>query len=68
MQDLSTVGKDKAAADEKDTLAPAVEEKDPMVEDTPAEEGTGSKDKEGQGSAMSQVGLYESDPEAPGPQ
>ena len=38
-----------------------------MVEDTPAEEGTGSKDKEGQGSAMSEVGLSESDPESPGP-
>ena len=49
----STVGKDKAAAEEKDTPAPAVEEKDPInkVEDTPAKEGTGSKDKEGQGSA-----------------
>ena len=61
------VGKDKAAAEEKDTPAPAVEEKDPMVEDTPAEEGTGSKDKEGQGSAMSEVGLSESEPESPGP-
>ena len=50
----STVGKDKAAAEEKDTPAPAVEEKDPInkVEDTPAEEGTGSKDKEGQDSTM----------------
>ena len=39
-----------------------------MVEDTPAEEGTDSNNEEGQGSAMSQVGLSESDPEAPGPQ
>ena len=38
-----------------------------MVEDTPAEEGTGSKDKKGQGSAMSEVGLFESEPESPGP-
>ena len=53
--------------EEKDTPAPAIEEKDPMVEDTPAEEGTGSKDKEGQGSAMSEVGLSESEPESPGP-
>jgi len=63
----STVGKDKVAVEEKDTPAPAIEEKDPMVEDTPAEEGTGSKDKEGQGSAMSEVGLSESEPESPGP-
>jgi hypothetical protein len=54
--------------EEKDTPAPAIEEKDPMVEDTPAEEGAGNNDKEGQGSAMSEVGLSESDPEAPGPQ
>ena len=51
----STVGKDNVAVEEKDTPAPAIEEKDPMVEDTPAEEGTGSNDK-GQGSAMSEVG------------
>ena len=63
-----TVGKDEAAVEEKDTPAPPIEEKDPMVEDTPAEEGTGSKNEEGQGSAMSQVGLSESDPESPGPQ
>ena len=63
----SAVGKDKAAVEEKDTPAPAIEEKDPMVEDTPAEEGTGSKDKEGQGSAMSEVGLSESETESPGP-
>ena len=38
-----------------------------MVEGTPAEEGPGSKDKEGKGSAMSEVGLSESEPESPGP-
>ena len=63
----STVGKDKAAVEGKGTPAPAIEEKDPMVEDTPAEEGTGSKGNEGQGSAMSEVGLSESEPESPGP-
>ena len=49
--------------EEKDTPALPVEEKDLMVEDTPPEEGAGSKDKEGQGSAMSQVGLSESGPQ-----
>ena len=45
----STVGKDEAAVEEKDTPAPPappappIEEKDPMVEDTPAVEGTGRR-------------------------
>ena len=56
----STVGKDNVAAEEKDTPEPAVEEKDPLAEDTPDEEGTGSKDKEGQGSAIFEVGLSDS--------
>ena len=67
-QDLPQLAKDEVAVAEEDTLAPPIEEKDPMVEDTPAEEGTGSKNEEGQGSAMSQVGLSESEPESPGPQ
>jgi hypothetical protein len=43
----STVGKDEAAVEEKDTPAPPIEEKDPMVEDTPAEEGMAAKTMRG---------------------